>query len=75
MAAWWRPTTDNFLNRLTKTEILAAVSEGVSTEAARLLVGLKKEAMATEAENVLANTAWLPISLRPATAAVAEAAD
>jgi ParB family chromosome partitioning protein len=75
MAAWWRPTVGNFLNRLTKTEILAAVSEGVSAEAARPLAGIKKEAMATEAEKLLANAAWLPVSLRPAAVAVAEAAE
>lgn len=75
MAAWWRPTAGNFLSRLTKTEILAAVSEGVSAEAARPLASLKKDAMATEAEKLLANTAWLPVSLRPTAAAVAEAAE
>lgn len=75
MTAWWQPMASNFLNRLTKTEILAAVAEGVSTEAARPLAGLKKEAMATEAEKLLASTKWLPVSLRPAAVAVAEAAE
>jgi len=75
MAAWWQPTAGNFLNRLTKTEILAAVSEGVSAEAARPLASLKKEAMATEAEKLLASTKWLPVPLRPAAVAVAEAAE
>jgi ParB family chromosome partitioning protein len=64
MTAWWRPMAGNFLNRLTKTEILAAVSEGVSAEAARPLAGLKKGAMTTEAEKLLRSTKWLPKSLR-----------
>jgi ParB family chromosome partitioning protein len=75
MTAWWQPMASNFLNRLTKTEILAAVAEGVTTEAARPLAGLKKEAMAAEAEKLLAGTKWLPVSLRPAAVAMAEAAE
>ena len=75
MTAWWRPSAGNFFNRLTKTEILAAVAEGVSAETARQLAGLKKEAMAMEAEKLLASTKWLPASLRSAAVAVAEAVE
>ena len=33
MRTWWRPTHGNFLGRITKNDILAAVSEGVSQQA------------------------------------------
>lgn len=74
MTAWWRPTRENFLDRLSKTQILAAVAEGVSPEAASRLRDLKKESMASEAERLLGPTAWLPSSLRLEQAHLAEQA-
>lgn len=65
MASWWRPTHANFFHRLTKNEILAAVSEGSSPQAAERLADLKKAEMGSEAEKLLANNRWLPIPLRP----------
>ena len=64
MGAWWKPTRENFLDRLTKQEILAAVSEGVSPKAARHLADNKKDRMAGKAEKLLAKTGWLPVPLR-----------
>jgi ParB family transcriptional regulator, chromosome partitioning protein len=66
MSQWWRPTRENFLGRVTKTGILAAVSEGVSQQASWRIAGLKKERMVKEAEKLLADTAWVPIPLRTA---------
>lgn len=63
MKGWWS-ATQTFLERLTKAEILAAVSEAVSTQEARRLEGLKKERMAKKAETLLAATGWLPVPLR-----------
>jgi len=64
MGTWWKPTRENFLDRLTKQEILAAVSEGVSQQAARRITGDKKDRMAANAEKLLAETGWLPLPLR-----------
>lgn len=64
MAAWWAPTVDGYLGRVTKARILEAVREGVSAEAAERLAGLKKQAMAEEAERLLAGSGWLPAVLR-----------
>lgn len=64
MRAWWRPTAENFLGRLTKDEILTAVSEGVSQQASWRLAGLKKDRMAKAAEKLLADSGWLPAPLR-----------
>ena len=60
MRSWWRPTAENFLGRVTKDEILAAVSEGVSQQASWRLAGLKKDRMAKAAEKLLADSGWLP---------------
>jgi len=64
MREWWEPTRDSFLNRITKEQILAAVSEAVSQQASWRLAKLKKERMAKEAEKLLAECAWLPVHLR-----------
>jgi len=64
MTAHWRPTVRTYLGRVTKAHILAAVREGVSEEAAHRMVGMKKQAMAEAAEQLLAGTGWLPELLR-----------
>jgi ParB family chromosome partitioning protein len=64
MRTWWQPTQKNFLGRLTKNDILAAVSEGVSQQASWRLASLKKDRMAKEAERLLAGSGWLPAPLR-----------
>ena len=62
--AGWRPTVDNYLGRVTKSHILAAVREGAGERAAQLIGHLKKGDMAKEAERLLADTGWLPEPLR-----------
>ncbi|CAI2934370.1 ParB/RepB/Spo0J family partition protein [Aminobacter niigataensis] len=62
--AGWRPTVDNYLGRVTKTRILAAVREGAGDHAATLIDHLKKSEMAREAEGLLAASGWLPEPLR-----------
>ena len=60
MAAYWQPTVDSYLGRITKAQITHAVQQGVSAEAAERINGLKKQAMAKAAEELLAGTGWLP---------------
>lgn len=62
--AGWRPTVENYLGRVTKSQILAAVREGAGERAAQLIDHLKKGDMAKEAERLLADTGWLPEPLR-----------
>lgn len=64
MRMWWSPTRGNFLDRITKNDILAAVSEGVSQQSSWRLAGLKKERMAKEAEKLLASSEWVPEPFR-----------
>ncbi|MCL8489119.1 MULTISPECIES: ParB/RepB/Spo0J family partition protein [Bradyrhizobium] len=60
----FRPTVGNYLGRVTKPRILAAVREGAGERAAQLIDHLKKGDMAKEAERLLADSGWLPEPLR-----------
>ncbi|MFA9199580.1 MAG: ParB/RepB/Spo0J family partition protein [Cypionkella sp.] len=74
--AGWRPTVDSYLGRVTKARILQAVAEAKGQRAADRIAHLKKGEMATEAETLLAETAWVPEPLRtPGRAPVEVAAD
>jgi ParB family chromosome partitioning protein len=64
VAAGWTATTDNYLGRVTKARILAAVEEAKGAEVSARLTGLKKPEMAKEAERLLADSGWLAEALR-----------
>ena len=70
--AGWITRADNYLSRVTKSRIVAAVSEAKGEATAELLADLKKKEMAIEAERLLNGTGWLPEPLR-APAALDEA--
>jgi ParB family chromosome partitioning protein len=74
MADWWEPTGDRYLNRVPKSQIIAAVSEAVSPQVAESLRPMKKDAMASRAGELLAGKRWLPEALRPAQEPLAETA-
>ena len=63
-AAGWKPTAENYLNRVPKVRILEAVTEAKGAGMAELIEGLKKSDMAEQAERLLADTGWLPEPLR-----------
>jgi len=60
----WTTTVDSYLGRVTKAYIVEAVAEGVSEDAARRIVDMKKQDMAQAAEQLLSGTGWLPTILR-----------
>jgi ParB family chromosome partitioning protein len=60
----WTPTVDSYLGRVTKAHIVAAVAEAVSEDAASRIFDMKKPDMAQAAEQLLAGTGWLPVTLR-----------
>jgi ParB family chromosome partitioning protein len=62
--AGWRPTVDNYLGRVTKARILDAVREAKGEGQAQLIDHLKKTEMADKAQELLADTNWLPEPLR-----------
>ena len=63
-AAGWVTGADNYFNRVTKAQIIAAVEEAKGEGTAELIADLKKKEMAIEAERLLAGTGWLPECLR-----------
>jgi ParB family chromosome partitioning protein len=62
--AGWITRADNYLGRITKSQIIAAVSEAKGEATAELLADLKKKDMAIEAERLLNGIGWLPEPLR-----------
>jgi len=74
MRQWWTATRGTYLDRVTKAMILDAVREGAGAAAARQIEDMKKDAMAENAEALLAGKGWLPARLRvPAAKAGPEA--
>ena len=63
-AAGWKPTAENYLNRVPKARILEAVTQAKGMDMAELIEGLKKSDMAEQAERLLADSNWLPVPLR-----------
>lgn len=77
MTAYWQPTAEAYLSRVTKAQILEAVREAKSEGEADRMATMKKPDMAARAERLLEGTGWLPMALRghrPAAAAHAQAA-
>ena len=64
VAAGWTPTASNYLGQVTKARIVDAVRDGVGEVEAESIAGLKKDAMAVRAEELLADRGWLPEPLR-----------
>ena len=62
--AGWAPTIDNYLGRVTKARILAAVAEAKGQRAADRIEHLKKGDMAAEAQCLLEGANWIPEPLR-----------
>ena len=64
MTQWWQPTAQSYFRHVPKARILDVVKDAVTPEAAENFAKLKKDALAAEAEQRLANTGWLPEVLR-----------
>ena len=66
MADYWQPTAASYFGHVPKGLILDAVAEGIGKPAAGKITGLKKDAMADKAGELLAGKGWLPAILRAA---------
>ena len=64
IGAGWRPTVEGYFRSVTKPRILADVAEAKGAKFAEMIDHLKKGDMATEAERLLEDTAWLPEPMR-----------
>lgn len=64
MSAFWTPTAERYLSRVTKAHVLAAVAEAISPDTAQRLSGLKKGDLVAAAQPGLVEARWLPTLLR-----------
>src|SRR3546814_17857547 len=71
VAAGWTATVTNYLGRVTKPQILAAVEEACGTDVAGRLSGMKKPEMASAAAELLQVKGWLAQPLRTPEPAIA----
>ncbi|MDC9823281.1 ParB N-terminal domain-containing protein [Devosia sp. ZB163] len=62
--AGWAPTVDTYLGRVTKAQILDAVREAKGQRAGDRIEHLKKAEMAQLAQELIADSGWLPAALR-----------
>ena len=60
MADWWTSTAEGYLKHIAKAQILAAVRNATSADAANSMSKLKKPDLIVAAEGALAGTGWLP---------------
>jgi len=75
MADWWQPTRKSYLGQVAKPVIIEALEEvGIGEIAIKQADKLKKAELAQKAEELLADTGWLPILLRPKTPPAAKVA-
>jgi hypothetical protein len=63
MAAWFKPTAENYFGRVSRAQMLAAIDEARGCHAP-VLAKLKKTELAARAESLVAETDWLPEPLR-----------
>jgi ParB family chromosome partitioning protein len=63
-ATGWSPTVENYLGRITKARILQSVREARGEPSVQLIDHLKKGEMAEKAQELLADSGWLPEPLR-----------
>ena len=64
MRRWSRRSAASYFSHVSKATTLAAVTEAVGANAAAPLAGLKKDGAAAGAEQLLAESGWLPRCLR-----------
>lgn len=64
MADHWQATATSYFGRISKAQIVAAVTEAVDAKAAASLEGMKKDAAAAEAERITQGVRWVPEPMR-----------
>jgi ParB family chromosome partitioning protein len=64
MSDWWQPTVHSYLGQVRKNVVIAAVSEVAGAHIAQSLDKLKKGDLGKKAEELLADSEWLPSVLR-----------
>lgn len=65
MTDFWKPTVNSYFGHISKKQMITAVTEAVSAEAAQPLEKMKKDAAAQAAEDSLQGVRWIPEPMRP----------
>ena len=64
MTEWFTPTADNYFQRVSRPQIVAAITEATNRPAKHTWDKLKKSELAALAERETAGTGWLPKPIR-----------
>jgi ParB family chromosome partitioning protein len=64
MADWWTPDGDNYLARVKREQIIAAIEDATGGPADAAFQTLKKKELVQKAETLLAGKRWVPQALR-----------
>lgn len=64
MTEWFTPTAENYFHRVSRSQIVSAITEATKRPAKVTWDKLKKSELATLAERETAGTGWLPKPLR-----------
>jgi len=64
MREWWRVNQENYLDLVPKGKVTESVVEAKGAEWAKDMPKLKKPEAVAYATEALAETGWLPVSLR-----------
>jgi ParB family chromosome partitioning protein len=64
MANWWTPDGDNYLARVKKEQIFAAIEDATGAPVDATVQSLKKKELVQRAESLLAGKRWVPQALR-----------
>jgi len=60
MTRWWCPTARGYFGRVSREQIVRAVTEQLGQNAAENIATMKKQSMAIRAEQLLDGSGWLP---------------
>ncbi|AYD66078.1 ParB/RepB/Spo0J family partition protein [Achromobacter sp. B7] len=64
MSKWWKPTAQSYLAHVSKDRIAAVVADAAGADQAKPLLAMKKGPAAAAAEELLAETRWVPELMR-----------
>lgn len=73
MADHWQANEESYFGHISKNQMIAAITDAVSAEAAAPISGLKKDAAAKLAEKTMEGVRWVPEPMRARAAQPAQA--
>lgn len=71
MKHWWKPTGEQYFSMMPRAKIVATVSQVCGAEVAQPLLKMSKAEVVAKAEQLMANSGWLPWPMVPVAAQAA----